>query len=189
MRGEWKRDRLEATIVRKRKAAQRYDDNVRKKAKHAAKRDHVETILSTSLVTSIPDLELQLRARVNSSAARLSFLKDQFHARVSSANPRAYPGIGPEYRSKFGKLKLAPSGTKENKEEYLVALVKAMIKEDEDVPDTNNNMPNFTEHFIRVLPSLSEGFTNPVSSTLKAEFAKHIADIAAPQDDPVYIDL
>jgi hypothetical protein len=88
-----------------------------------------------------------------------------------------------------GKLKLAPSGITENKEEYLVALVKAMIKEDEDVPGTNNNMPNFTEHFIRVLPSLSEGFTNPVPSTLKAEFAKLIADIAAPHDDPVYIDL
>jgi hypothetical protein len=31
--------------------------------------------------------------------------------------------------------------------------------------------------------------TNPVASELKAEFAKHIADIAAPQDDPVYIEL
>jgi hypothetical protein len=82
--------------------------------------------------------------------------------------PRAYPGIGNEFRSKFGKLKLAPSGTTANKEEYLVALVKAMIKEDEDLPGTNDTMPNFTENFIRVLrlPSLSEGFTNPVSSNL-----------------------
>jgi hypothetical protein len=64
-----------------------------------------------------------------------------------------------------------------------------MIKEDEDVPRTNNNMQNLTQHFVHVLPSLAEGFTNPVSSNLKAEFAKHIADITAPQDDPVYIDL
>ena len=189
MRGEWQRDKIEATVVRKRKAAQRYDDNVRKKAKHAAKRDHAETILCTSLVTSVPDLEVQLRARGNSSAARMSFLKDQFHARVSGETPRAYPGIGNNFRSKFGKLKLAPSGTTANKEEYLVALVKAMIKEDENLPATNDTMPNFTEKYIRVLPSLSEGFTNPVSSNLKGEFAKHIADIAAPQDDPVYIDL
>jgi hypothetical protein len=163
MRGGWQRDKIEATIVRK-------------KAKTAAKRDHAETILSTSLVTSVPDLDLQLRARGNSSAARISFLKDQFHARVSGATPCAYPGIGNEFCSKFGKLKLAPSGKTANKEEYLVALVQAMIKEDEDLPGTNETMPNFTENYIRVLPSLSE-------------FAKHIADIAAPQDDPVYIDL
>jgi hypothetical protein len=162
---------------------------VRKKAKQAAKRDHAETILSTSLVTSIPDLEIQLRARLNSSAARISYLKDQFHARISGENPRVYPAIGPEYRSKFGKLKLTPCDAKQNKEEYLVALLKAMIKEDEYLPGSSNALPNFTENFIRVLPSLSVAYTNPVSSALKAEFAKHVADIAAPSDDPVYIEL
>jgi hypothetical protein len=70
-----------------------------------------------------------------------------------------------------------------------VALVKAMVREDEELPGTNNTLPNFTENFIRVLPSLSEAFSNPVASELKAEFAKHIADIAAPQDDPIYIQL
>ncbi len=40
-----------------------------------------------------------------------------------------------------------------------------------------------------MLPSLSEAFINPVASDLKAEFAKHIVDIAAPQDDLVYIQL
>jgi hypothetical protein len=70
-----------------------------------------------------------------------------------------------------------------------VALVKAMVREDDELPATNNTLPNFTANFIRVLPSLSEAFVNPVASDLKAEFAKHIADIAAPQDDPVYIQL
>jgi hypothetical protein len=42
-----------------------------------------------------------------------------------------------------------------------------MIKEDEDFPGANNTMPNFTENFIRVLPSLSEAYTNPVASALK----------------------
>jgi hypothetical protein len=189
MRVEVRADKVESDSVRKRKAAERYASNVRKKAKHAAKRDHAEEILSTSLVTSVTDLDVQLRARANSSAARISFLKDQFHARVSGNNPRVYPGIGPEFRSKFGKLKLTPYDAKQNKEEYLVALLKAMIKEDEELPGTNSSMPNFTENFIRVLPSLSEAFTNPVADDLKAAFAKHIADIAAPQDDPVYIEL
>jgi hypothetical protein len=48
---------------------------------------------------------------------------------------------------------------------------------------------NLTENFIRVLLSLSEAFTNPVASDLKAEFAKHIAEIAGPKDDPVYVEL
>jgi hypothetical protein len=64
-----------------------------------------------------------------------------------------------------------------------------MMQEDADLPETNNSFPNFTASFIRVLPSLSEGYTNPVASELKAEFAKHIADKAAPQDDPVYVEL
>ena len=183
MRDEWAKDKRESYVVRKRKAAERYAQNVRKKAKHAAKRDHAETILSTSLVTSFPDLEVQLHARCTNSAARIAFLKDQFHARVSGENPRVYPGIGPEFRSKFGKLKMTPSDAKANKEEYLVALIKSMLKEDEELPGTNGSLSNYTENFIRVLPSLSEAYTNPVASDLKAEFAKHIADIAAPQDD------
>jgi hypothetical protein len=64
-----------------------------------------------------------------------------------------------------------------------------MIQEDADLPGTNNSFPNFTANFNRVLPSLSEAYTNPVASELKAEFTKHIADKAAQQDDPVYIEL
>jgi hypothetical protein len=189
MREEVMADTVQSDSVRKRKAAERYAANVRKKAKHAAKRDHAEDILCTSLVTSVDELDVQLRARPNSSAARISFLKDQFHARVSGGNPRVYPGIGTEFRSKFGKLKLTPCDAKRNKEEYLVQLLQAMITEDEELPGTNNYSPNFTQNFIRVLPSLSKEFTNPVSENLKAEFAKHIADIAAPTDDPVYVEL
>jgi hypothetical protein len=53
MRAEWKKNKDESVVVRKRKAAARYDENVRKKAKYAAKRDHAETILCTSLVTRV----------------------------------------------------------------------------------------------------------------------------------------
>jgi hypothetical protein len=172
MRVEVMGDKVQSNSVRKRKAAERYASNVRKKAKHAAKRDHAEEILlCTSLVTCVTDLDVQLWARPNSSAARISFLKDQFHARVSGDNPWVYPGIGPEFRSKFGKLKLTPCDAKQNKEEYLVALLKAMIKEDEELPGTNSSMPNFTENFIRVLPSLSEAFPNPVSYDLITEYS------------------
>jgi hypothetical protein len=52
MRAEWKKDKDESIVVRKRKAAERYDENVRKKAKYAAKRDHAKTILCNTLVTS-----------------------------------------------------------------------------------------------------------------------------------------
>ncbi len=215
MRGEIKADASEARVVRKRKAQERYvqankfalsltlgltlslthivnhryDNNVRKKAKHAAKRDHAEEILGTSLVTSIAELETQLQARCTSSSARTSFLRDRFNARVSGETPRLYPGIGPEFRSKFGKLKLTPSDGTTNKESNLVALVKAMIEEDGDLLANDHYMPKFTEHYIRVLPSLTIDYTNPVASELQNEFAKHIADIAAPEDDPVFVDL
>ncbi len=173
--------------MRKRKAAECYAQNVKKKAKHAAKRDHAETILSTSLITNIPDLETQLLARSTNAGARIAFLKDQFHAHMSGKNPLVYPGIGAAFRGKFRKLKLTPADAKANKEEHLTALIKSMIAEDEGLPGTNNTRPNYTENFIRVLPSLSEAYMTPVSCDLKAEFAKHIAEIAAPKDDPVYV--
>jgi hypothetical protein len=64
-----------------------------------------------------------------------------------------------------------------------------MIQEDNDVLGDQHYMPKFTEHFIRVLPTLSSEYTNPIASEMKAEFLKQIAESAVPQDDPVYVEL
>ena len=55
-------DTVQSDSVRKRKAAERYAANVRKKAKHAAKRDHAEDILCTSLVMAVMTLILSVRS-------------------------------------------------------------------------------------------------------------------------------
>jgi hypothetical protein len=189
MRAATTADKKEQVVVRKRKAQERYEANVRKKSKQAAVRDHADTILCTSLATSVADLDVQLQARCSSSSARCALLREQFHARISGATPRQYPGIGKEFRSKHGKLKMTPSDGTTCKEAYLKALITAMIKEDGDVLGNHNAMPQFTENYIRVLPTLSNEYTNPVASELKGEFAKQIAEIVTPQDDPVYIEL
>jgi hypothetical protein len=141
------------------------------------------------VVTSIAALHVQLDARPHSSAARITFLKDQFHARVSGATAQSYPGIGDEFRSKYGKLKLTPMNATQNKEQYLVALLEAMITEDGATLGHDIIQPQFTENFIRVLPAPSVEYTNPIASCLKAEFSKHIAEQAAPEDDPMYVKL
>ena len=147
--------KLKQDDVRKQKADERYAANVRKKSKQAAIRDHAETIKITSLVTSIAELEVQLTARASASSARCAFLKDQFHARVSGDSPRQYPGLGNEFRSKHGKLKLTPSDDITSKEDYLTTLLKAMIHEDGDVLGQHYATPKFTKNYIRVLPTLS----------------------------------
>jgi hypothetical protein len=114
-------------------------------------------------VTSIDELETQLQARCTSAAARISFMKEQFHARVSGETPRDYRGLGPEFRGVHGKLKLTPSDAT-SKEAYLLELIKAMIGEDGDLLANPNGMPKFTQDFIRCLPSLSLDFTNPKAS-------------------------
>ncbi len=43
--------------------------------------------------------------------------------------------------------------------------------------------------YIRVIPSISATYTNPKAIALKAEFSKEICNLAAPIDDPVYLDL
>jgi hypothetical protein len=173
--------------VRKRKATAKYEANVRKKAKKAAARDHAEEILGTSLVTSVRELEVQLAARVSSKASRIAFLKDQFHARTSGESPRSYPGLGPNFRSKHGKLKMTCNDKSQSDEQYLHALVKAMILA--DGAELGLHMPQFTEHFIRTLPTLSSDHLNPKSCELKANFSSFIASVAAPTDDPVYVEL
>jgi hypothetical protein len=60
--------------------------------------------------------------------------------------------------------------TSQSDEQYLRALVEAMILE--DGAQIGDHMPNVKEHFIRTLPSLSLEFTNPKSSELKAEFSQ-----------------
>jgi hypothetical protein len=90
---------------RKRKAREKYENNVRKKAKKAAC-DHAEEINCNSLVTDVGAFQTQLAARENSLKAKVIFLKEQFHARVSGDEPRVYTSLGPEFRTKHGKLRL-----------------------------------------------------------------------------------
>ncbi len=128
MRSAARADKYEQEEVRKRKGDERYAANVRKKSKQAAIRDHAETILTSCLVTSVAELEVQLAARSSAASARCAFLRDQFHhARVSSDTPRSYPSLCKEFRSKHGKLKMMPSDDTTSKEEYLKALIIAMI--------------------------------------------------------------
>ncbi len=87
-------DRLEAVRARKRKAREKYDNNVRKKAKRAALTDYAEEVCATSLVTTLPALQIQLAAHARSRHGQIKFVKDQFHARVSGTTPRNYPSLG-----------------------------------------------------------------------------------------------
>ena len=65
-----------------------------------------------------------------------------------------------------------------------------MISEDQDITGVNNGSTrNHSSEYIRKMPSIASNFTNPKSISLKAEFSKHIGDLAAPQDDPVYLEL
>ena len=183
-------DRAEAVIARKRKACEKFNNNVRKKAKRAELRDYAEELSATSMVNTIQALQIQLRAHACSKQGQIKFLKDQFHARVSGATPRNYPSLGKEFRSKFGKLKLTSGIPKQCNLEYLTALIKAMIVEDSDLIGVNENrMPQFTEHFIRVVPEISPEFTNAKALHFKTEFAQEIAEKTAPTDDPMYVEL
>ena len=183
-------DRFEAVTARKRKAREKYANNVRKKAKRAALTDYAEEVCATSMVTTLPALQIQLEAHAGSKNGQMKFLKDQFHARVSGATPRNYPSLGKDFRTKFGKLKLTSSVPKQCNLAYLTSLISAMIVEDCDLIGVNENrMPQLTQHFIRVVPEISSEFTNPKSIHLKAEFGQQIAELSAPIDDPMYVEL
>ena len=67
-------------------------------------------------------------------------------------------------------------------------LVAAMIKEDSNTLGVNENaIASLKQDYIRALPSIAPEFTNPKAKALKWEFANTIADLAQPQDDPMYV--
>ena len=182
-------DTKEMIATRKRKAIEKYQANVRKKAKKAALRDHAEEVAVNSLVTDVDSFKTQLLARGKSSKARISFLKDQFHARTSGDNPRLYTSLGSEFRQKHGKLRLTCKDKSMTEEAYLQTLITAMIAEDADALGVNENNSKQKDEFIRTLPTLSEEFLNPKAANLKADFSQQIAALATPTDDPVYLEL
>ncbi len=117
-------------------------------------------------------MDVQLKVRRGNKKSRLTFLTEQFHARVSCGNPRLYPGLGSshvficltllllpflsvysvhirpshptgdEFRNKFGKLRVTPKDKGSTVEDYLVRLIKAMIGEDADVVGLDNSRTN-----------------------------------------------
>jgi hypothetical protein len=65
-----------------------------------------------------------------------------------------------------------------------------MIAEDTHNVGVNNAYAvAVSQDYIRVLPTIAPGFTNPKSLAYKSEFASTVADLAQPQDDPVYLEL
>jgi hypothetical protein len=216
------RDAHKAAVVaknanRKRKAKEDFDEAIRLKTQRAEKRDKADYTALKELITDVKALNTQLEARQGSKKARLLFLSEQFHARVSCRNPRLYPGLGcpfpslvlflhlssltpptfpcappsgDEFRNKFGKLRVTPKDKSLTTEKYMVRLIQAMIREDQDVIGVNSSRTNNSAaEFIRVLPSISSTATNPKAIALKAELTQHICILATPIDDPVYLQL
>ncbi len=70
LRAAYTVDTAEMIATRKRKARDKYDMNVREKAKKAALRDHAEEIAFTSLVNDHSTFQTQLLARGNFSKAK-----------------------------------------------------------------------------------------------------------------------
>ena len=64
------------------------------KAQKAGKRDKADYTAHKELVRDDNELNIQLQARKGNKKARLAFLHEQYHARVSCGNPRIYPGLG-----------------------------------------------------------------------------------------------
>jgi hypothetical protein len=175
--------------LRKRKAAEDFAENVRLKSMRAEKRDKADYTAMNALVTDEETLEVELQSRHRNKKSRLTFLTEQYHARTTCANPRIYPGLGAEFRNKYGKLRVTPKDNS-SVEAYLVKLIKAMIIEDQDLVGINDSTASAKGvDYIRVIPSISATYTNPKAIALKAEFSREIFNLAAPIDDPVYLDL
>lgn len=182
-------DREEQHATRKRKAEEKEANNIRLKSIKAAKLDKAEHTASHDLVLTIRDLDIQLAARSNSKQSQLTFLKEQFNARVNSDLKRTYTTIGIAYRKRGGGLRISAKDPK-NQLSYLTGLLHLMIKEDQDTMGINSWTIHTSNHeFLRFLPTISKAYSNPKVQELKDKFEGQVSALATPIDDPVYVQL
>ena len=145
---------------------------------------------TSHLCLDLMELDVQLKSRCNSKEARVTFLKDQVYARIAGEHPRLYPNLGDEWRKLGGKLRVSAKSKSQTDEDHLMLLVAAMIREDSYAMGINDvNLTSFTQDYIRILPSIALDFTNPKALAYKEEFASTIAELAKPEDDPMYLHL
>ena len=182
-------DKVEQVETRKRKASAKYKESLRLKAVKAARVDHAEHTATHELVISERELDEQLSARQSNKQSKITFLKNQFDARVVGGLNRTYDTIGDEYRKQGGRLRKGPPDKKDELD-YLTTLLKLMIAEDQDTLGMNS-MALHTSSFeyIRFLPTILTQFANPKVKALKDKCEAEVAELSAPIDDPVYVNL
>ena len=185
-----KNDKEAQVANRKRKSTEKHDAQIQKLARIAGARAKAEETLSTSLCTTVKNLDVQLQARCNNKESRISFLRDQIYARISGEQPRLYPNLGLEWRKAGGKIRISAPTKDQSQEDYLMKLVQAMIEEDSTACGINNGpTSSATQNFIRALPSIAEEYTNPLAIAYKMEYSRTIATLATPLDDPLLVEL
>ena len=182
-------DKEEQVATRKRKAAEKHQNNIRLKAVKAARTDKAEHTATHHLVVSNRDLENELAARQNNKQSQITFLKDQFNARINGDVKRTYTTIGSEYRKRGGGLRISAEDPKQQMS-YLITVIKLMILEDQDSLGINSlPLPSNNYEYLRFLPTISSKFANPIVKEMKAKFEAEISELATPIDDPVYVEL
>jgi hypothetical protein len=106
-------DKQEQIDTRKRKAVEKHENTLRLKAIKAAKSDKAEHTAQHHLVSSLRSLDDQLKAHISNKQSQITFLKDQFDARVVGELKRTYSTIGEEYRKRGGGLRKGPGDKKD----------------------------------------------------------------------------
>jgi hypothetical protein len=137
VRAAQENDIVEQVATRKRKAAEKHANSLRLKAAKAAKVEEAEHTATHDLVLSVRNLDDQLAARQNNKQSQMTFLKNQFDARVLGDLKRTYSSIRNEYRKRGGGLRRCPENKKEELV-YLTKLVKLMIAVDQDTLGANS---------------------------------------------------
>ncbi len=154
-------DSEEQITTRKRRAREKYQKGLRLKASKAAKADKAGHTAANNLVLSTTDLMNELNGRIYNKQSQITFLKEQFDARVVGDLKRTYNTIGSAFRKRGGGLRKCPVDKKEELK-YLTELVTLMIKEDQDSLGLNAvAIPTSSFEYIRFLPTISAQFSNP----------------------------
>ena len=182
-------DKEEQVSIRKLKAEEKHQNNLRLTAVRAARADKAEHTATHNLVVSHRDLDNALVARQNNKQSQITFLKEQFNARVNGDVMRTYTTIGSEFRKRGGGLRITAEDPKQQMT-YLITVLKLMILEDQDSLGINScALPSKNIEYLRFLPTISKEFANPKVKAMKEILETAVSDLATPIDDPVYVDL
>ena len=179
-------DKKAGDIHRKRKREADKDQEIERARKRASKANQASEVILAASHRALLDKVAACSGKVTSAKA---YLKEQISARLQAGREYPITAVPEKFRANTSKKKIRLTKPKEfegGEVKYLEDLAVLMVKHDSNSapPSESSDM-----QLVREVPLLSKKHTSLRSIKLREEMQKKVEALAAPEDDPLLLQL